>query len=210
MADPTYQPTERRPIASRDLKASQVIAAWLAAQGILAQHYFGVGGCRKCHRGPRWYTSRETAVVRAAWLLGAACINSPYWPTCSMAWWRSHRARPRGWVSCITRSPIVRCGDVYWFGLCRPSAVPRWDIWLLWLPCLRPTPGRWEKRSAARKTTVARWRSSSRLRRHRVGGLLRSHTAGMAARFDHVEFGSAGAGVGDHLHWQSDHCGPSA
>jgi phosphatidylglycerophosphate synthase len=73
MDKPAYDPNERRPIATRDLKASQTIAAWLATHGISpnAISIFGmlaaiVGGVAlaSTHLVPEW--------ARWLWLSGAA------------------------------------------------------------------------------------------------------------------------------------------
>jgi phosphatidylglycerophosphate synthase len=74
--EPDYQPTERRPIASRDLALSQRIAAWLAALGV-SPNAISVGGMVAAVVGGLAFaaTSVDDSWPRLWWLTGAACAQ---------------------------------------------------------------------------------------------------------------------------------------
>jgi len=75
----SYAATERRPIASRDLKASQLVAAWLARKGVSPNAISVAGIAASALAGVAfWLTSRDPGDVatRLLWLVGAAGVQS--------------------------------------------------------------------------------------------------------------------------------------
>lgn len=76
MAQDRYEPGERRPIASRNLKASQAIAAWLAARGASPNGISVAGVVVSALAGLAfWSTAAYPDFNRLAWLTGAVCVQ---------------------------------------------------------------------------------------------------------------------------------------
>jgi phosphatidylglycerophosphate synthase len=71
-----YEPAERRPIASRNLRASQAIAAWLARRGVSPNTISVFGTVASILAGLAfWSTAALPATARAAWIAGAVLVQ---------------------------------------------------------------------------------------------------------------------------------------
>jgi phosphatidylglycerophosphate synthase len=69
-------PGERRPVATRDLAASRVVASWLAARGLTANSISVAGMVAGLAAGVAFAgTTHLPDHARALWLAGAACIQ---------------------------------------------------------------------------------------------------------------------------------------
>jgi phosphatidylglycerophosphate synthase len=76
MASGKYEPTERRPIASRNLRASQAIAGWLARRGVSPNTISVFGMFVSVAAGLAfWSTSAAPSTERLAWLAGAILVQ---------------------------------------------------------------------------------------------------------------------------------------
>jgi phosphatidylglycerophosphate synthase len=76
MSIPDYEPTERRPIASRELRASQAIARWLARRGISPNTISVLGMVASILAGLAfWSTSLSPSTARLAWIVAAALVQ---------------------------------------------------------------------------------------------------------------------------------------
>jgi len=74
--DSSYKPTERRPIASRDLKASQSIAQWLARRGVSPNAISVSGVVVSVLAGLAFWSTRDYPdFARYAWIAGAALVQ---------------------------------------------------------------------------------------------------------------------------------------
>jgi phosphatidylglycerophosphate synthase len=75
MAEPLYQPTDRRPIAARHWRVSQVLAGWLARRGVSPNAISLAGmGCGILAGVVLAATAHAPGWERVAWLAGAGLI----------------------------------------------------------------------------------------------------------------------------------------
>lgn len=76
MNEPPYNPTERRPIASRDFHASRATAQWLARRGISPNAISVAGIVVSVLAGLGfWSTNAYPNFARLAWIAGAALVQ---------------------------------------------------------------------------------------------------------------------------------------
>ena len=76
MSSPEYQPSERRPIASRELRWSQAIAQWLARREVSANAISVFGMVASVLAGLAfWSTALAPDWARAGWIAGAALVQ---------------------------------------------------------------------------------------------------------------------------------------
>lgn len=76
MSAEPYRPGERRPIASREKKGSQVVAGWLAARGVSPKAISVAGMIAGIGAGAAFaLTSTKPEFQRVLWLLGAVLVQ---------------------------------------------------------------------------------------------------------------------------------------